>query len=477
MSFKNLKIDPEKLKLLKRESVSEMLNLATSIHKDLTENRWEQYRPLEKQKRFHQSMAQTRAFIGGNRSGKTTAGIVEALWYAMGRHPWRNVLAPNHGWIVALDNDVMHDVILPKLWEYLPEKWIKRFNQVKGILELTNGSIIKLKSCDSGAEKFQSAECRWIWFDEEPPQDVWSESTVRAGALYPLDMWITMTPLNGMDWSWDEIVCKQAPGKVEVITANLADNHYLLASEIKRLEESFAGKSDEGARLRGEYFHRSGLVYKGLMEERHLIDPFPIPKDWPWVRAIDPHPRKPSVAVWAALSPENVLYVVDELCDPHEMLFSEFASKVKEIDGERRIVRSLIDPASLQTNMGTGKSMKQHIADAGVPTILANNDRNYGYDCVRSRIAGVEGRGPTLLIFRTCPTLWRQLTHLVYEEWKFRASERDPKEVQRKRDDDLADALRYVCASGIVWEDDQEAQLALATQEKIGYTGYNRGRA
>src|SRR4029079_2129673 len=52
------------------------------------------YKPHEKQLQFHASETKNRLFLGGNRSGKTTAGVIEDIWWAMGRHPYRQVPEP-----------------------------------------------------------------------------------------------------------------------------------------------------------------------------------------------------------------------------------------------------------------------------------------------------------------------------------------------------------------------------------------------
>lgn len=435
------------------QAVDELMELLEGIAEDERHSAWERYEPMPSQLKFHKSLARVRLYCGGNRAGKTTAGMIEAIWYMMGRHPYRTVLSPNSGWIVALDNEVLADVILPKLFEYLPEDLIKSFNKVKGVLELKNGSLCKFKSCDSGAEKFQSAERRWIWFDEEPPQEVWNECLIRVGARYPLDVWMTMTPLKGMDWSYDEIEQKQKPGEIEVFGASFVDNYHILPSERQRIIEKYEHTDEANARLHGHYFHKSGLIYKGLRPELHLVDPFPIPEHWPFIRIIDPHPRKPSAAIWVAVSPGNHLYVTDELNDPEEILLSEFAQRVKEIDGKRYIVRSLIDPAARQGTAQTGMSTQEYLSqpEIGLHCEFANNNVTFGYDAVRKRLQGPDG--PTIHIFNNCWKTWKQLTHLVYEEWRHRGANRDVREVQRKVNDDLADCVRYACSEQFEYSD------------------------
>ena len=56
-------------------------------------------------------------------------------------------------------------------------------------------SVIGFKSVDQGREKFQGASLDYVWFDEEPPLDIYEECKMRVidrcGEIYG-----TMTPLK-----------------------------------------------------------------------------------------------------------------------------------------------------------------------------------------------------------------------------------------------------------------------------------------
>ena len=47
------------------------------------------YKPHAKQRVFHSSTKKKKLYIGGNRSGKTTGGVVECIWRASCTHPFR----------------------------------------------------------------------------------------------------------------------------------------------------------------------------------------------------------------------------------------------------------------------------------------------------------------------------------------------------------------------------------------------------
>ncbi len=70
-------------------------------------------------------------------------------------------------------------------------------------------SKVAFKSCDQGREKFQGASLDFVWFDEEPPKDVYDECRMRVIDRVG-DIWGTMTPLKGLTWVYDEIYLNSA---------------------------------------------------------------------------------------------------------------------------------------------------------------------------------------------------------------------------------------------------------------------------
>jgi phage terminase large subunit-like protein len=96
-----------------------------------------------------------------------------------------------------------------KAADYLPQSEIKRIEYIRGKIikkiELKNGVTILFKSYEQGRDKFQGAGVRLIWFDEEPPQDIWDECFVRVEAGQQLDVILTMTAIKGMTWVYNRI--------------------------------------------------------------------------------------------------------------------------------------------------------------------------------------------------------------------------------------------------------------------------------
>ena len=172
----------------------------------------------KKQIAFHKCKKKNRWVFGGNRSGKTECGAVECVYMARGVHPYRKNKDGVFGWVVSLSQQVQRDVAQKKILHYLDPAWIEEVTMLSGKKGSPSGvidqirvrnvfggiSVIGFKSCDQGREKFQGASLDFVWFDEEPPEDVYAECRMRVldrGG----DIFGTMTPLKGLTFVFDEI--------------------------------------------------------------------------------------------------------------------------------------------------------------------------------------------------------------------------------------------------------------------------------
>ena len=134
-------------------------------------------------------------------------------------------------------------------------------------------SKISFKSCDQGREKFQGASLDFVWFDEEPPKDVYDECRMRVLDRVG-EIWGTMTPLKGLTWVYDEIYLNSKDDK-EVWHEHIewADNPFLDEGEVAALSANM----DEltlSSRRYGKFCEAEGMVYKEFDQARDVIPPF-----------------------------------------------------------------------------------------------------------------------------------------------------------------------------------------------------------
>lgn len=210
------------------------------------------YKPHNKQKKLHQSASKIRMLIGGNRAGKTWFGKMEVRWCALDEHPYMDTKWIKTIWVVGLDRtNMLLGTLIPAILECIPERYIKSFDKRSFTLFLTNGKEVVFKSCDSKVAKFQSKKVDLIWFDEEPPYNIYKECYARtidsAGRII-----LTMTPTNGVSWSLDEIYAKADSDRITVVKVNMRENPYIPSKEIDAFEAQLSPE-EKAMRIAGDY--------------------------------------------------------------------------------------------------------------------------------------------------------------------------------------------------------------------------------
>jgi len=407
----------------------------------------------KKQIAFHRSKKRNRWVFGGNRSGKTECGAVEVVWMARGNHPYRKNRKDTFGWVVSLSREVQRDVAQSKILSYLSPKWIADIVMVSGKKDSPEAGVIDqikvknvfggistigFKSCDQGREKFQGSSLDYVWFDEEPPEDVYRECQMRVIDKRG-DLFGTMTPLKGLTFVYDEIYLN-ARGNREVWYEFMewADNPYLSKSEIALLSESMASDELESRRY-GRFQSGEGLVYAEFDENVHVIDPFPVPFDWQNNLSIDPGLNNPLSCHWYAVDYDDNVYVVAEHyeagrdVDYHAQKIKQISSELEwHTDGKGRI-SALIDPAANQRTLAAVRSVSELFSERGIlVNTNVNKDLFSGISRVKSYLKGVNGK-PRLYIFRNCTNLIREIKGYWWGNG----------DVPRKKDDHALDELRY----------------------------------
>lgn len=236
-----------------------------------------QYDPHEKQIMFHVSSKPGRQFLGGNRSGKTVAGINEDIWWATGRHPYfRDLPMPNYGRIVTVDfKNGANKIILPQLKQWLAPSdlvngsWEDSWHGGSHTLVLANQSQIEIMSYDQELDKMAGVPRHWTHFDEEPPHSIFKECVARLSD-YNGRWWLTMTPVEGVTWTHAEIFKKKNTPLIEVIEVAAWDNPHLSTEGLAKTMEGF-NEDDIAIRGQGKYVPISGLVFKTFDSAFHVL--------------------------------------------------------------------------------------------------------------------------------------------------------------------------------------------------------------
>lgn len=160
--------------------------------------------------------------MAGNQLGKTVAGSFEWAYHLTGRYPewWegRRFDHPVRMWAAGETGESTRDTV-QKLLVGPPEKeeeWgtgaipfvdlidTQRARGVPNALDSVTvknqfggASTLLFKSYEKGRAKWQGDTLHGVWFDEEPPLDIYTEGLTRTNATNGITM-ITFTPLKGM---------------------------------------------------------------------------------------------------------------------------------------------------------------------------------------------------------------------------------------------------------------------------------------
>ena len=408
----------------------------------------------EKQLAFHKCQKRNRWVFGGNRSGKTECGAVECVYMARGIHPYRENRKDVSGWVVSLSTQVQRDVAQKKILHYLRRDWIEDVVMLSGrkdapehgIIDfirvknaLGGSSIIGFKSCDQGREKFQGASLDFVWFDEEPPEDIYKECRMRVLDRKG-DLFGTMTPLKGLTFVYNEIFLNRYNDKeVWYEFMEWSDNPYLDKDEIAAIEGSMDEKSLQARRYGRFVLDTAGLVYPEFDERIHVIEPFKVPLEWQDMISIDPGLNNPLSAHWYAVDYDDNVYVIAEHyeagrdIDYHAAAIKGISERLAwHTDMKGRIV-ALIDSAAKQRTLGSVKSVVELFYERG---ILVNpnveKDLFSGIARVKSYLNQKNGL-PNIYIFSCCTQLIRELKGYYWGSG----------DLPKKADDHSLDEMRY----------------------------------
>ncbi len=407
----------------------------------------------KKQLEFHKCQKRNRWVFGGNRSGKTECGAVETVYISRGIHPYRQNRKDTFGWVVSLSTQVQRDVAQAKILSYLNPEWILDVTMLSGkkdslsygvidqivIKNVFGGkSVIGFKSCDQGREKFQGSSLDFVWFDEEPPKDIYEECLMRVIDKRG-DIFGTMTPLKGLTYVYDEIYLNKGNNpEVWYEFMNWDDNPYLDKDEINVLSRSLSDDQLE-SRKYGRFRSDFGLVYPEFDENVHVIEPFDVPPEWQDCLSIDPGLNNPLSCHWYAVDYDDNVYVVAEHFLAQQDI-EHHSNDIKRISDElkwkRRYdgkIEALIDSAANQKTLGGMRSVTELFFENGIavnPNV--NKEIFSGIERVKEYLNKKNGK-PDLYIFKSCVNLIREL-----KSYRWGVGD-NPKKI----DDHALDELRY----------------------------------
>lgn len=418
--------------------------------------RYNQSKVHEKQIVFHKCIKRNRWVFGGNRTGKTECGAVETVWRARGVHPYRENRPDTRGWVVSVSREVQREVAQAKILDYLDPAWIVDITMESGRATNPRGGVIDtvsirnvfggvstigFKTYEMGRDKFQGASLDYVWFDEEPPEDVYDECRMRVVDRVG-DLYGTMTPLKGLTFVYRKIFLNEDDDpEIWHETMEWRDNPFLDPDEIERLSRTLE-QDVLSARRFGKFSSSEGLVYPEFDPSIHVVEPFDIPFGWQDKLSIDPGLNNPLSCHWYAVDGDGTIFVVAEHYEAgrdasyHIDAIKRISAALGWHTDSRGRIEALIDAAATQRTLAAEKSVAQLFFEGGI-AVNPHVDKQLfaGINRVKAQLKGDDGR-PKLYIFSCCKNLIRELKSYFWNG-----------DVPKKKDDHALDELRYYIMS------------------------------
>jgi len=316
----------------------ELHDLLEAVQHHQTTNQIEWYRPVPKQAEFHKlgGQFQQRMLMAGNQLGKTLSAGMEVAMHLTGLYPswWQGHVfhRANHWWAAGVTSESTRDnpqrILLgrgrsfgtgtvpahtlhtkPAMARGVPDA----VDNVQVVHKTGGISTLKFKSYDQGREKWQGDTLDGIWWDEEPPEDIYDEGLTRLNRRRGLAL-ITFTPLLGMT----EVVRRfyepdpQDKGRNQraLVHMTLEDATFYSDDEKESIQNQYS-PAMQRARIKGLPMLGEGLIYP-FSEEAITVEPFSIPEHYRRVCGLDHGLQHPAALAWLAYDPDtDIVYLYD----------------------------------------------------------------------------------------------------------------------------------------------------------------------
>jgi len=285
--------------------------------------------------------------MAANQVGKTWAAGFELAMHATGIYPdwWtgRRWDRPIVGWAAGVTGESTRDnpqrILLgrPGAWGTgaIPKANLLDTSSSRGLADAVDTiqirhvsgdvSTIQLKSYEKGREKWQGETLDFVWFDEEPPSDIYMEGLTRTNATNGITL-ITFTPLLGMT----EVVRRfllEKPAGTHVTTMTIEDAEHYTPEQRAAIIATYP-EHERKARTEGVPQLGSGRVFP-LGREAIACQAFAIPDHWPQLCGIDFGWDHPSAGVRLAWDRDSDTIFVIACHRAREQTPMMFASAVK----------------------------------------------------------------------------------------------------------------------------------------------------
>ena len=284
----------------------------------LKEQLMDWFDPLPYQRESFLAKEQIQLIEGGNRSGKTHLVCAKICQIIMGIHPTIKRPSPMKVRIIAtVLNEGTLGVILEKLKWLLPTvylkggSWANAHRIADNRVDLRDGSTIQLMSNSQDIQTHRGDSIDIAWMDEEPDEKIYDETLTRLADRAGILM-LSMTPHNGMTWSYKRLVKASRYDKnIGYYHLDTLSNYMINRKNWIQISATMSQKEFD-IRVKGLRVANEGLVYAGFNDRTHVIQPFTLPEGSQLFMGVDFGLNNPHAGSLWAITPSQKKYVIDE---------------------------------------------------------------------------------------------------------------------------------------------------------------------
>lgn len=284
------------------------------------------YNPYVKQREFHErgALKRERLLMAGNKLGKTYSAGFEVAMHVTGIYPdwWTGYRCTkqNRWWVGSVTSELTRDgaqrILLGNVGRWgtgcIPKDLIVDIKRARGVPDAVETVLVRhtcgdvsqitFKAYSDGREAWQAEDLDGVWFDEEPPEDIYVEGVTRTNNTCG-PVFLTFTPLLGMSRVVMRFTSGEHPDR-SITNMTIDDVEHYSADQKRKIIAAYPAHERE-ARAMGIPMLGSGRIFpvaEEVLKEAPLVS---IPKNWTRIIGLDFGYDHPTAAVNLAYDPDT----------------------------------------------------------------------------------------------------------------------------------------------------------------------------
>lgn len=380
-----------------------------------SQRRLTDYAPYPKQREFHAAGAthRERMLMAGNQLGKTLSAAFEVAMHLTGKYPpwWvgKRFSEPVR-WLAGSESAELTRKGIQRLLLGPPENeaqwgtgaipkadvvdWARRPGVPDAVATINVQSIhggissVQLATYDQGRTKWQADTVHGVWFDEEPPEDIYFEGITRTNTTFGPVM-TTLTPLMGVSNVVKRFYLDK-PANTHLTMMDINDAEHYTPEQRAQIIASYPAH-ERKARTKGIPQLGSGRVFP-IDDDEIKCESFAIPNHWPQVGGLDFGWDHPSAGVKLAWDRDSDTLYITAAHRQREQTPAMFAASIKPWGNW---LPWAWPHDGLQHDKGSGEQLAKQYREQGLAMLPARATFEDGSNGVEAGIAEMLDRMQT----------------------------------------------------------------------------------